>query len=40
MNSTASTTSGELITTFSFSSWIEPPKDQIIARAAMLESIS
>ena len=40
MYSTAATVSGELMTTFSFSSWIEPPKAQIIAWAAMLESIS
>ena len=40
MYSTAATVSCELMTTFSFSSWMEPPKDQIIAEAAMLESIS
>jgi hypothetical protein len=40
MNSTALMVSGELMTTFSLRSWIEPPNDQISARAAMFESSS
>jgi hypothetical protein len=40
MYSTAATVSGELSTTFSFSSWIEAPNDHISALPAMLESIS
>ena len=40
MKSTASTACGELITTCSFSSWIEAPNDQSKARPAMFESIS
>ena len=37
---TAATTSGELIVTFSDSSWIAPPWAQMIVCAAMRESIS
>ncbi len=40
MYSTAAMVSGELITTCSFSSWIEAPYDHMSARPAMLESIS
>ena len=40
MYSTAATVPGELMTTFSFSSWMAPPKAHSIAWAAILESIS
>src|ERR687894_804384 len=40
MYSTAAMVSGELMITFSSSSWTEPPKDHSRARPAMFESIS
>src|SRR5215204_5441495 len=40
MNSTAATVFSELITTCSFSSWIDAPCDHMSARMTMLESIS
>ena len=40
MYSTAATVSGEFRTTCWFLSWMDPPNDQIIARAAMFESSS